>query len=271
MVIKFNFRFVLFIVIYFCIYGFSNAKTNLRQTTSETDTVDKSRTSKSKDAETTSKALSGKKLKIEMPAIIVKEDPSQKSSFLLPSPKKEEKPFSPIKRRKAIRHKANEIYSKEAPGDKTNVENDLSSFLPDRARASITRSMHQIVVEKEKGLKPKIEYKSVKYVMMPEEVGNEIQTTSNKKDTHMKDLDFPPSISKFLIKRKYLIGSLNGKTSEKKDFQVIVDGHTVMNDKYLTSTADPIGYKQKSDQKSVNALEEVKLMKTIKFTRHSAF
>lgn len=263
MVIKFNFRFVLFIVICFCIYGFSNAKTNLRQTTSETDTVDKSRPSKSKGAETTSKALSGKKLKIEMPAIIVKEDPSQKSSFLLPSPKKEEKPFSPIKRRKAIRHKANEIYSKEAPGDKTNVENDLSSFLPDRARASITRSMHQIVVEKEKGLKPKIEYKSVKYVMMPEEVGNEIQTTSNKKDTHMKDLDFPPSISKFLIKRKYLIGSLNGKTSEKKDFQVIVDGHTVMNDKYLTSTADPIGYKQKSDQKSVNALEEVKLMKTM--------
>uniref|UniRef100_A0A8W8I185 Uncharacterized protein n=1 Tax=Magallana gigas TaxID=29159 RepID=A0A8W8I185_MAGGI len=193
-----------------------------------------------------------------MPAIIVKEDPSQKSSFLLPSPKKEEKPFSPIKRRKAIRHKANEIYSKEAPGDKTNVENDVNSFLPDRARASITRSMHQIVVEKGKGLKPKIEYKSVKYVMMPEEVGNEIQTTSNKKDTHMKDLDFPPSISKFLIKRKYLIGSLNGKTSEKKDFQVIVDGHTVMNDKYLTSTADPIGYKQKSDQKSVNALEENK-------------
>lgn len=262
MLIKFNFRFVLFMVLCFCIYGFSNAKTNLRQATSEIDTADKSRTSKNKDAESSSKAASGKSLKIEMPAIIVKEDPSQKSSFLLPSPQKEVKPFSPIKRRKAIRHKTNEIYSKEALGDKTQVENDANSYLPDRARASITRSMHQIVVEKEKGLKPKIEYKSVKYIMMPEEGGNEIQTTSSKKDTRMKDLDFPPSISKFLIKRKYLIGSLNGKTADKNDFQVIVDGHTVMNDKYLTSTADPIGYKQKSDQKSVNALEEVKLMKT---------
>ena len=259
MMIGSNFRLVSFVVVLFSFYGILHAKESVKQAFSGKDTRNESKHSRTGENKTSLQAVTGET--VELPDIIVKENPSQKSSFLLPSLEKEEKPFSRIKRRKAIRSKVNEVYSKENIVHKAKDNERGISYLPDRSRASITRSMHQIVVEKEQGLKPKIEYKSVKYTMTPEESGNEIQTSIGKNDLLMKEKGFHPSVSQFLIKRKYLIGSLKGKDKDKKGFQYILDGQTVFNDKYITSTADPIGFKQKSDQKSINKLEEVKLLK----------
>lgn len=259
MMIGSNFPLVSFVAVLISLYGILHAQESVaKQASSGKDTRNESKHSRTGESTTSLQAVTGETLGAELPDIIVKENPSQKSSFLLPSLKKEEKPFSPIKRRKAIRSKVNEVYSKENIVHKAKDNKLGISYLPDRSRASITRSMHQIVVEKEQGLKPKIEYKSVKYTMRPEESGNEIQTSM---DHLMKEKGFHPSVSQFLIKRKYLIGSLNGKDKDKKGFQYILDGQTVFNDKYITSTADPIGFKQKSDQKSINKLEEVKLLK----------
>lgn len=262
MLITCFFRFILFAVVCFCINGISTATAPLKPAKNKIHSGSKMKNFKAyKSGDLKTNVANDQHMNI-MPEILVLDSPPQES-FSKPSPLNEEKSFTRVKRRKAIRHKANEVYSKEMIANQKVKDNDLAiSYIPDRARASITRSMHQIVVEKEQGLKPKIEYKSVKYTMMPEEGGNEIQTSLSKKDLQTKEQDFASSVSKFLIKRKYLIGSLAGMAADNKAVQYILDGQTVFNDKYLTSTADPIAFKQKSNQKSVNKLEEVKLIKT---------